>query len=217
MKKDILYAVLDYSDGVEQILLNKGKNSMSSHEFLNFLRDGIKTKELKDVRRIQNDEITKYIFDVKSYDTENGNHSKNKIVVVVKNSQKPYVARTIASLNDICTMTAQIKKVNITRVIAGISAGLVILTTTGPTIAKELANCIRKSNEYDLRPSITAYNDYIANKEPTKEEIAEANERYYEDLFEKAKAGDKAAIREYNEYLSEQQLKEEIESESKTR
>lgn len=217
MKKDRIYTLLDYSNGMEQVLLNKGRDSISSEELLNMLRGGVETKNLRDARKIQNVKMTKYFFDMKSYDENKGKDTKRTFVVAVRNSQKQYLGRTVESLDDICIMNAQMRKKNMTRFIAGISAGMALIIVAGPTIAKGLADCIKKSYEYDTRISREAYEDYIRHQGPTDEEIRQAKEEYYRDLEQRAKSGDEDAIREYSQYLIEQELKEQLESGTKTR
>lgn len=210
MNKDRVYMHLDYNNGVEQVLLNGGRNSMPSDVLLKFLRESIKTKELLSVKKIKSDKTTKYIFDSKSYDEDKEKYIKGSIVLTVKNSEKKYVARTISSLDDICTITVQIKKINRARLAAKISVGIILLTTVVPVIAKGLEN-------YAPRATIEENEEYIPYTKPTEEEIKLSIDKYYKNLEQKAKTGNEDAIKEYNKYLLEQQLIEQRENWSKTR
>ena len=67
MKKARIESVLDFNNGIEQVFLNNGRDSISSEDLLNLLRDGVKTRELRNGRKIKNDRKTKYIFDINSY------------------------------------------------------------------------------------------------------------------------------------------------------
>jgi len=217
MKNGRIDSLLSYSNGVEQAFLNNGRDSISSDELLNILRDGVKTKELRNGRKIQNTKVTKYIFDTNFYDVDRNGNSIGFFVVTVDNSQKSYLATTLSSIDDICTISAQIRKTNKARIVAGILAGFTILTVAGPTIARGLAECIRGSYDYDTRISKQAYEEYKSHRQPTDEEVKEAEQNYYKDLEERAKSGDESAIREYSEYLIEQRLNEQLESKSKTK
>ena len=216
MKKARIESVLDFNNGIEQVFLNNGRDSISSEDLLNLLRDGVKTRELRNGRKIKNDRKTKYIFDINSYDTEKEINSQGLLVVTIDNSKIQYLYKTISSIEDICTISAQIKKINKARVIAGILVSFTILTANSPTIARGLVEYIKGSYEYDARMSIHAYEEYKLHRQPTDEEVKETESNYYKDLEERAKNGDEAAIKEYSEYLIEQ-LNEQFESKTKTK
>lgn len=217
MKKYRLYSVLDYSNGIEQVITNNGKNSMSSDELLKILRDGIKTGQFKGANQIKNKKRTKYVFDMNYYDEKRNDDIKGPFVIEVKNSQKQYLSRTISSIEDLCTMTAYIKKVNKSRIIAGISVAVALLTVSGPTIAKGLNDYLEKENKDDTNTYEDIYENYNNYRYPTPEEIEKGNEDYYLLLQKKSENGDEEARKEYNDYLVDQLIVEQLENQPKTK
>lgn len=200
------------TNGEHEYVVVKNKDGKASVETLiNYLRNGIKNREIKNGKIVQNDICVKYIFDVYSYDEKLEKENKSLFVVRIDNKEKEYHYLTINVLESMCEMTAQIKKTNRARVIAGISVGLFILVAAGPRIAKGIGDAANKESQYDQERYNKTQVDVI-----TQQDIDNMNEEYYKDLEQKAKSGDVEAMNEYIEYILGQQSQENLNN-SKTR
>lgn len=212
MKKETVEAFLEIRNN-EPIVTVKGKEGYTNPETLiSFLKKGVSSKQMKACTPKSENGYTTYKFKV--YDEYN--NLNNYFVIKVKNSKRYLYKPIIERIKEISGISNLIKKVNFNRFVAGIAATALIVTVAGPTVAKGLGELLKKDYEYDQQ----RYHQYTYSTHyiPTEEEKVQAEIEYYKDLEKRAKAGDEDAIKEYSDYLVEQQLKEQIEEErSKTR
>lgn len=193
----------------EPVVKVEGREGYTIPETLiTFLRKGIKSEQIKACTPQHKNGKTNYIFKV--YNEE----GKLSYYFVVKVDNKDrYLFKPITDvIKDLSNQSALIKKVNTNRFIAGLSAGILVLTLTGPTLVKGLGNLLEKEKEYDS----SRFAPYTQST-PSDEEIKQYEAEYIEDLKARAAAGDESAMEEYNIYLIEQQLKEQNKDEERIR
>lgn len=171
-----------------------------------FLNRGIRDKNIKFGKKIRGENYTKYIYNVEVL--KNGEKQDYNFVVRVKNSEKSLHYQTLKYMDALCNISVRIKKENRVKIAALIVAGAIALTIGGKWAAKELKG---KTIQSETLPGNTIV--YV----PTDEDIEKANEEYYKELEQRAQQGDPQAIEEYNMYLMEQQLEQQLEEERKVR
>ena len=212
MRKETVEAFLEVKNN-EPIVVVKGKEGYTNPETLvAFLKKGVKSNEIKACTPKQEKGYTSYKFKVYNDEAELSHY----FVVKVRNRERYLHRPTLEAIKDITGVSNLIKKVNVNRFIAGIAITATILTIAGPTMVKGLGELLEKDYQYDQQ----RYRQYRQSIPyvPSEEEKAQAEIEYYEDLRKKAENGDKEAKEEYQNYLIEQQLKEQIEEErAKTR
>ena len=204
MEKETVIAHLEIINGQPMVRVN-GQSTTTQH-LIEYLKQGVKKEDIKACTPKYKDGKTIYKFKV----FDNHGVFSNYFVIKVNSNERYLHKDTIKQINEVTNTSTLIKKVNINRFIAGISAGIVLMTLAGPSIAKGLRELDQKGYEYDQQ----RYHQYQAPAQVTPEQKKESIEQYYKHLEEKAKAGDEAAIKEYSEYLAQQTLKEQIEQES---
>lgn len=208
MEKETVVAHLEIING--QPMVRVKDQATTTQHLIEYLKYGVKKEDIKACAPKYKDGKTIYRFKV--FD-DHGVFS-NYFVIKVNSNERYLHKDAIKQINEVANTSNLIKKVNINRFIAGISAGIVLMTLAGPSIAKGLKELDQKDHEYDQQ----RYEQYQAPAQITPEQKKESIEQYYKDLEEKAKAGDEAAIKEYSQYLVEQQLKQQnVEESSKVR
>lgn len=212
MRKETVEAFLEVKNN-EPIVVVKGKEGYTNPETLvAFLKKGVKSNEIKACTPKQEKGYTSYKFKVYNDEAELSHY----FVVKVRNRERYLHRPTLEAIKDITGVSNLIKKVNVNRFIAGIAITATILTIAGPTMVKGLGELLEKDYQYDQQRYHQS--SYSAPYIPTEEEKAQAEIEYYEDLRIRAEKGDEAAKKEYEQYLIEQQLKEQLEEErSKSR
>lgn len=212
MKKEIIEAFLEIRNN-EPIVIVKGREGYTNPETLvAFLMKGVKSNEIKACTPKQEKGYTSYKFKVYNDEADLSHY----FVVKVRNRDRYLHRPTLEAIKDITGVSNLIKKVNVNRFVAGIAITATILTVAGPSMAKGLNELLERDYQYDQQ----RYHQYTYSAPyiPTEEEKAQAEIEYYEDLRIRAEKGDEAAKKEYEQYLIEQQLKEQLEEErSKTR
>ena len=212
MKKETIEAFLEIRNN-EPIVTVKGREGYTNPETLvAFLMKGVKSNKIKACTPKQEKGYTSYKFKVYNDESELSHY----FVVKVRNRDRYLHRPTLEAIKDITGVSNLIKKVNVNRFIAGIAIATTIITVAGPSIAKGLGNLLERDYQYDQQ----RYRQYSYSSTyiPTEEEKAQAEIEYYEDLRIRAEKGDEAAKKEYEQYLIEQQLKEQLEEErAKTR
>lgn len=202
MKKRKVVSVDLIMDGDREIVNIVGDDEVTDSKFLTqFLDRGIRNKNIKLGKKFRQGGYTRYKFNVEVMD-KNDELINYDFVVKVKNSEKSLHFQTLKYIDALCDMSVIIKRENITRFIAGLAAGTIVLLTAGPTIAKGIDKILEKEFNYAQNAYDNHYK-YI----PTEEDKEKAMEEYYDDLEERAKQGDKDAIEEYSQYLTEQEIK----------
>lgn len=212
MKKETIESFLEIRNN-EPIVTVKGKDGYTNPETLvAFLMKGVKSNKIKACTPKQEKGYTSYKFKVYNDEAELSHY----FVVKVRNRERYLHRPTLEAIKDITGVSNLIKKVNVNRFIAGIAITATILTVAGPTMVKGLGELLERDYQYDQQRYHQS--SYSAPYIPTEEEKAQAEIEYYEDLRIRAEKGDKEAQKEYDAYLAEQALKEQIEEEkSKTR
>lgn len=175
---------------------------------VDYLKRKVSCKELKNSLAKQEKGYTSYKFKIYN----NNGELNNYLVVKVKNSERYLHKQTIDQIKETTKFSTLITKCNILKTTAIISIGIVIMGPLTPILAKGLSKLDQKDYEYDQQ-RYHKYLNYSNTPIVTDEQKQEAVEDYYIDLEKKAKAGDKEAIREYSQYIIEQQLKEQAQEE----
>lgn len=206
MKKETVEAFLAIKDDQYIVIVNGEEEYPET--VLAYLKKGVKLKKIKACTPRQGEKYTSYKF--KIYDE--GDNLNNYFVIKVKNSERYLYRPIIKEIREITEKSNLIKKVNRNRFIAGITASALFLTVAGPTIAKGIRNTVDR--EYDLYDDIYGKPASVTAQAPTEEDIA----KYYEGVRIRAEQGDEEAMREYQQYLLEQQVKEQLDMDySRTR
>lgn len=177
---------------------------------LRYLRYGIKHGEIESGIEAHHKNQTQFIFEAKNMiDTETSTHL---FVVNVKPKDYLKFKNYIDNIKDLCDLSIQKKKVNRTRIAAGIMAGFVIMYIAAPKLAKGLEKIIEKDEKVTY-----SYAQSMASEIENRKNIEEDKENYINYLREQAEAGDKDAIEEYTRYMLEQELKEQNAKEEQER
>ncbi|MBQ2947139.1 MAG: hypothetical protein IJE04_04755 [Bacilli bacterium] len=212
MKKETIEAFLEVKNN-EPIVVVKGKEGYTNPQTLiAFLKKGVKSNEIKACTPKQENGYTSYKFKVYNNKADLSHY----FVVKVRNKERYLHRATLEIIKDITGVSNLIKKLNVNRVIAGIAATATILTIAGPTIVKGLDELLERDYQYDQQRYRRF--SYSTSYIPSEEEKIQSEIMYYEDLRIRAEKGDEEAQKEYDAYLAEQQLKEQLQEESsKTR
>ncbi|MBQ9072587.1 MAG: hypothetical protein IJY25_05475 [Bacilli bacterium] len=210
MSKEKYYIRLRHNDGQDYYVVNGKEKSYNPNELVQILSAGIKNRTVKFGKRLDDGEVTRYVFEVDGYDEAKDDFYKGKFSIKVLNKEKQYI-KCIQSIEALTTAHSEIKKTNRTRLAAGILIGVTVLTMASPAIAKGINKLLQKEEEY---------NDYTYSQHQelldslphniTFEEQITAQKEYYKDLSERAKEGDQDAIDELTQYQWGQQRLEEI-------
>lgn len=192
-----------------------GKKTTIKH-LLSFLDECREKREITNGKKIRREKTTDYVYSIKTKEDilEDIESEKYSFIIKVKNSEKSMFYETIKYMESLCDLSATLKKINTARIAAGILAGSIALSYIGPryvTFVKE-HNESWKKYEQQMLDELE-----IINHELTEEEKEEGMKQYYETLRQKAEAGDKAAQEEYERYLFEQQISEQLDQNKKTR
>ena len=213
-KKQRMTLELCFIDNERYVYIKENDEYRSEDILIKYLDSCKRNKEISNGRKIYNDETTQYIYDITD------DSDKHSFVVKVKNSEKELHNATIKYMDALCDLSATLKKANRARVAAGLFAGTFIMVAAGPSIIKEY----EKRNEAKIKHQQELYEDFLEKTnnqeyyEPTQEEKQQAEDKYYEELRNKAEKGDKEALKEYQNYLIDQLILEQMENEStKTR
>lgn len=207
MKKKETVAVELKMQGDQEIVSVPTSGEVTEPKFLTeFLNRGIRNKNIKFGKKIRGENYTKYIYNVQVL--KNGEKQDYNFVVRVKNSEKSLHYQTLKHIEALCDISVRIKRENKLKIAALVIAGAIALTAGGKWAAKNL-------KEKTITSSSTPGNTIVYV--PTEEDIEKANEEYYKELEQRANEGDPQAIEEYNMYLMEQQLEQQLEEERKVR
>ena len=202
MKKETVEAFLEINNN-EPIVRVKGKDGVTNTEtLLAFLREGVKSNTIKACIPMQEKGFTSYKFKVYNDEQELNNY----FVIKVRNNERYLHLSTLEAIKDITGVSCLIKKVNVYRIVAGALAAVTILTVAGSTMTKGLDKLLEKDYQYDQQ----RYQQYSYSEtyEPTVRDREQAEINYYENLRKRAENGDETAKQEYEQYLIEQELKE---------
>lgn len=202
MKKEIVEGLLTIKNGQPIIIVERKKETTNPEVLIQYIKKCVLEKKIKaSTPKAQNGHM---VYKYKIYD--NNKNINNYLVIKIKHNERYLLKPIIEKLNEVSSVSGLITKQNITRFIAGIAIASTLLTVAGPTIAKGLKKLGQLDYEYDHR-----YSRYqqSATYVPTEKDRLKAQIQYYEDLRTRAQNGDESAIEEYNQYLSEQQLKQQ--------
>jgi len=201
MKKETVEAFLETKNN-EAIVIVEGKEGYTDPETLiAYLKKGVTSNQIKSCTPRQENGYTIYKFKVYNDEVTLNNYFEVK----VRNNERYLFKPVIDAIKDISNQSNLIKKVNRNRLIAGIATSALIITLAGPTLVKGLGKLMEKEGDYDA----SRYAPYSQGT-PSEEEIKQYEAEYYEDLRQRAESGDENALEEYNRYLLEQQLKDQV-------
>lgn len=213
-KKQRMTLELCIIDNEQYVYIKENEEYRSADILVKYLDSCKRKKEISNGRKIYGNETIQYIYDITD------DSDKYSFVVKVKNSDKKLHNTTIKYMDTLCDLSATVKKANRARVAAGLFAGAFVIVAAGPSIIKEY----EKRNDAKIEHQQELYEEFLEKTnnqkyyEPTFEEKQQAEDKYYEDLRNKAEKGDKEALKEYQAYLLEQLVLEQKEAETtKTR
>ena len=210
MKKDMVKVHFISDNDGDFVYIEENDIKIEPDYLLKYLRHGIKQGEIVKGIEAHHKNQTQFIFDTKNtVDTEAPNHL---FVVNVKPKDYLKFKNYIDNIKDLCDLSIQKRKVNRTRIAAGIMAGFVIMYITAPKLAKGLEKIIEKDEKVTY-----SYAQSMASEIENRKNIEKGKENYINYLREQAEAGDKDAIEEYTRYMLEQELKEQNAKEEQER
>lgn len=205
--KNAVKANLKYYNGNEFVTFD-GKNTVrTSDELIDALRESVKTGEIKHGKKYDGPSYTDYIFTVSTFSYKDKKTYKNKIIIRVDNKDKEYLKNTMQRIEDQCIIAQKVSHINTGKIVALILTGSILVTGSTFLFAKGLKYAVNK--EYESKVKIQENIKQDKPLELTEEEEAVAIAQYYINLSERAKNGDIEAQKEYNQYLIEQELKEQ--------
>lgn len=207
MKKNTVEAFLEIKNNEPIVTVTDREGYTTPETLVAFLAKGVKSNKIKSCTPKQEKGYTSYKFKVYNDESELSHY----FVIKVRNNERYLHKPTLDAIKDITGVSNLIKKVNVNRLIAGVTVAVTILTIAGPTITKGLDKILEKDHEYDQQ----RYNKYSnsAPYEPTVEDREVAEKEYLENLRERILAGDKQAEKEYLDYILQQHLKEQAQQE----
>jgi len=210
MKKETVEAFLEIIDDEPTVKVKGTEVYISTDKLIDFLKTGVKSNRVKACTPKFEEGYTSYKFKV--YNDEG--QLNNYFIIKVKNKERYLHKQTIETIKEITGVSNLIRKLNITRFIAGVAISATILTVAGPTLVKGLQEILEKDYEYDQQRYRQHYSSefFISDEDKAKSDI-----EYYKDLKVRAENGDEEAKREYQEYLVEQELKKQFEEERSKR
>lgn len=209
MKKQFFYVELKKEDGKESVWIPEHGLTVEPYVLTRYLREGIRNQDISEGFGVIEEDYTKYTFNAKNIDKNRPDHY---FVVKISNQIIKEGSPTANIIKSMSERSVKKTRKNMTRLIAGATASFILITSSVYFAAKELKNV--KSTVEDYGRKVNIGQEYMEDHKLTEE----AHQQYYEDLRIRAENGDESAKKEYQSYLIEQQLKEQIEEErTKTR
>lgn len=195
MKKETVEAYLKIRNN-EPIVTVKGKEGYTNPETLiAYIKKGISSGNMESHTPKSSNGYTKFKFDV--YDEKGKLNSF--FVVKVSHKERGALRPIMDKINEVSKSRGIVDFINKNRLAAGLVAGAIALCSLSTGIVNILTNV--KDNEKANENPRSSISDIYR---------IEAEKQYYEDLKERALNGDKGAQTEYQNYLIEQELKEQV-------
>ena len=208
MKKQFFYVELKKENGEESVWIPEHDLIVEPYVLTRYLREGIKNQDISGGFGVIEEDYTKYTFNAKNIDKSIPDHY---FVVKISNQLIKEGSPTANIIKSMSERSVKKTKKNMTRLIAGATASFILISSAVYFVAKDLKNLNSTVKDYERKVSIGQ--EYIENNKLTAEQKAQMDFEYYEDLRIRAEKGDESAKKEYNQYLIEQQIKEQIEEE----